>query len=471
MARRKIILYNPKAVFYTMPLGLMAVGSALDPARYDVQIVDGRLLDNPLQTLLPLLDDALCLGVTTLTGDPIRDALKVTRAAKAYRPDLPIIWGGWHASLFPEQTLQEPCIDATVQAQGELTFAAMLERLQVGQWFDGVPGCTTRVDGRIVRNPPRPMTPMNQLPPVNYDLINVPQYFQLKRDRQLDYISSTGCFFRCAFCADPFVFGRKWSGIEPTRIADELEGLWHRHHFHDVAFQDETFFTYNDRVIEMAEEFLRRGLKFTWTATMRADQGSRLSEEALQLCIRAGLRWLMIGVEAGSQQMLDHLKKDVKIEQIVELAQRCARHGVKGVFPHIVGFPGESDASIQATLNMATKLRRMHSSFETPVFYFKPYPGSLITDQATAAGYRLPDSLEEWANFDFVAGASGPWVSTQQYQMVERFKFYNRMAGGRKSPIKWPLQQLARWRLRQQNFRFPIEQKIIERIKPLPKMS
>jgi len=269
MARQKIILYNPKAVFYTMPLGLMAVGSALDPARYDVQIVDGRLLDDPLQTLLPLLDDALCLGVTTLTGDPIRDALKVTRAAKAYRPDLPIIWGGWHASLFPEQTLQESNIDATVQAQGEFTFSEMMERLQQNQWFDGVRGCTTRIDGRIVRNPPRPMVPTNQLPPANYGLINVEQYFQLKKDRQLDYISSVGCFFRCAFCADPFVFGRKWSGLEPLRIADELEALWRKHNFHDVSFQDETFFTYNDRVIAMAEEFLRRGLKFTWTATMR----------------------------------------------------------------------------------------------------------------------------------------------------------------------------------------------------------
>ncbi|KXK56950.1 MAG: radical SAM protein [Chlorobi bacterium] len=100
------------------------------------------------------------------------------------------------------------------------------------------------------------------------------------------------------------------------------------------------------RVVEMAEEFLRRGLWFTWTATMRADQGSRLSDQALQNCVRAGLRWLMVGVESGSQEMLEYLKKDVKIEQILAIAERCAKHGIQCVFPHIVGFPGETDASI-----------------------------------------------------------------------------------------------------------------------------
>ncbi|MCE7934728.1 MAG: radical SAM protein [Chlorobi bacterium CHB2] len=471
MPRQKIILYNPKSVFFTMPLGLMAVASALDRSRYDVQILDGRLLDDPVATLLPLLDDALCLGVTTLTGDPIRDALRVTRAAKRHRPDLPIIWGGWHSSLFPEQTLQEPTIDATVQAQGEHTFAEMIDRLESGQTFEGVPGCTTRIDGRIVRNRARAMAPMNELPPVDYGLIAPERYFQLKGNRQLDYISSAGCFFRCAFCADPFVFGRKWSGISSVRIADELEELWKRYRFQDVAFQDETFFTYNDRVVEMAEEFLRRGLRFTWTATMRADQGSRLPDQALQRCVRAGLRWLMVGVESGSQEMLEYLKKDVKIEQILAIAERCAKHGIQGVFPHIVGFPGETDASIRATLAMAARLRRMHPSFTTPVFYFKPYPGSQITEQAIQAGYQLPQSLEEWADFDFVGGSSGPWVTPEQYQMVERFKFYNRMAGGISTPIKWPMQRIARWRLRRHNFRFPLEKAIIERLKPLPKIS
>ncbi len=92
--RQKIVLYNPRAVFWTMPLGLIAVGSALDPARYEVKIIDGRLERDPLAAVLRETRDALCLGLTVLTGAPIHDALAISRAAKAARPDLPVVWGG-----------------------------------------------------------------------------------------------------------------------------------------------------------------------------------------------------------------------------------------------------------------------------------------------------------------------------------------------------------------------------------------
>jgi anaerobic magnesium-protoporphyrin IX monomethyl ester cyclase len=96
MSRRRVVLYNPRAVFHRMPLALLAVGSALDPDRLDVQIVDGRLEPDPVRRVAELIDDAVCLGITVLTGAPIRDALTVSRAVKAARPDLPIVWGGWY---------------------------------------------------------------------------------------------------------------------------------------------------------------------------------------------------------------------------------------------------------------------------------------------------------------------------------------------------------------------------------------
>jgi hypothetical protein len=103
--RHKIVLYNPHAVFWTMPLGLLAVGSALDPERYDVRIIDGRLEEDAVERLVAECAEALCMGVGVLTGDPIRDALKASRAVRAAHPDLPIVWGGWHPSLFPEECL------------------------------------------------------------------------------------------------------------------------------------------------------------------------------------------------------------------------------------------------------------------------------------------------------------------------------------------------------------------------------
>ncbi len=171
---------------------------------------------------------------------------------------------------------------------------------------------------------------MNQLPAHNYDLVPVEEYFKLKGKRQFDYISSIGCRFRCAFCADPFVYNRAWYGLSAERMASELSALWQRYRFDEVAFQDETFFTRRERVEEICRAFLERGLSFAWTGTMRADQGHRLPDETLDLCRRAGLRRVMVGVEAGTDEMLKRIKKDITIAQVFTTAEKLVRHRHRG---------------------------------------------------------------------------------------------------------------------------------------------
>ncbi|MFQ5568037.1 MAG: B12-binding domain-containing radical SAM protein [Rhodothermales bacterium] len=468
--KHKVVLYNPKAVFYTMPLALLAIGSNLDPKRYEVRVIDGRLEHDPATAVLAKIDDALCLGVSVLTGAPIRDALRITRAAKIRRPDLPVVWGGWHPSLFATETLDEPGIDITVQAQGEETFRELVDRLAEGADLHGLPGIAYRTGGQVIQNPPRPLVDMNDLPPHHYALLPVERYFTLKKKRQLDYISSTGCFWRCAFCADPFVYKRGWVALGPERMGDDIERLWRRYGFDELAFQDETFFTYSRRVVAIAEAFLRRGLRFGWTATMRADQGFRLSDDVFDMLTRSGLRRVLIGVESGSQDMLDWMQKDSTIDQVLDCAEKCVRHRVGAIFPFIVGFPGETDASVRASVALAKRLRSMSPRFETPIFYFKPYPGSQITTAVVRDGYTLPHTLEEWAAFDFV-GSSGPWVSPEKFEFIERFKFYNRAAWGRRTWVRWPLQQLARWRCKRDFYRLPVEKLAVERLMPAPRLS
>ena len=117
--RLKVVLYNPQAVFFTMPLALLAIGSELDPEIYEVVTIDGRLDPEAEKTVASHLDTAVCLGVTVLTGAPISDALRISRAAKRARPNIPVVWGGWHPSMFARECLDEPSVDVTVQAQGE----------------------------------------------------------------------------------------------------------------------------------------------------------------------------------------------------------------------------------------------------------------------------------------------------------------------------------------------------------------
>jgi anaerobic magnesium-protoporphyrin IX monomethyl ester cyclase len=125
--RLKVVLYNPQAVFFTMPLALLAIGSELDPARYEVVIIDARLDPDAENTVLASLDGALCLGVTVLTGAPISDALRISRAAKKARPDLTVVWGGWHPSMFARTCLeQERSVDVSVRGQGEEAFSELV---------------------------------------------------------------------------------------------------------------------------------------------------------------------------------------------------------------------------------------------------------------------------------------------------------------------------------------------------------
>jgi radical SAM superfamily enzyme YgiQ (UPF0313 family) len=470
--RLKVVLYNPQAVFFTMPLALLAIGSELDPDVYEVVVIDGRLDADAESTVLSHIDSALCLGVTVLTGAPISDALRISRAAKRARPDLPVVWGGWHPSMFARECLGEACVDVTVRGQGEETFGEIVARLAAGRSLEGCAGCTVRLtDGTIHENPPRPLAPVDKFRAHDYGLIPVERYFALKGKRQLDYISSQGCNFRCAFCSDPFVYGRKWVGLEPTRMAMRLQELWERYHFDDVNFQDETFFTKRDRVQALADRIVASGMKITWAATMRADQGVRLPDAVWARCKQSGLRRLLVGVESGSNEMLRRIHKDIRIEQVFHTAQQMLKYDIAGHFPFIVGFPDESDASIQATLDCAKRLRSLSPEFLTPIYYFKPYPGSELVMEAVARGFRLPQTLADWSEFDYVAGLPGPWVSPEKFKLIERFKFFHELAWKRMSRSKQPLQRLARYRCSRDEYRWPVEMLLSRWVVPAERLS
>jgi radical SAM superfamily enzyme YgiQ (UPF0313 family) len=461
--RKKVILYNPKAVFFDMPLALLAIGSALDEKLFEVVIIDGRLTDNVESEIEAHIKEAVCFGASVITGAPIADALKISAFVKSKRSDLPVVWGGWHTSLFPTETLYDTdCIDITVQGQGEVTFKELVDHISNSIPLDNVKGISFRKNGIPHKTPVRPIVDMDSFRRVNYDLINVEAYFEKKGNRQFDYISSIGCFFRCAFCADPFVFQRKFSAISPEKLGEEMTYYKEKYNFTDLNFQDETFFTYAKRIKGIAEEFIKRELNISWAATMRADQGERLSDEIWNLSKESGLRRLLIGVESGSQEMMDWMKKDVKLEQVFYCADKCKNLGIGVIFPFIVGFPGESDKSVDDTVSVIKKLRKLSPKFDTPIFFFKPYPGSSITNDMVEEGFELPSTLDEWSKFDYI-GSSGPWVSPEKEKFINQFKFYLKLAYKNKGgKLAYPMRKIGQWRVEKNNFKLPIEKLLYE---------
>lgn len=468
LIRHKIVLYNPTAVFHTMPLGLLAIGSNLERNRFEVRIVDARIESDPVAATLRTCEGALCFGVTLLTGRPLGDGLAMLRAVKRAYPDIVTVVGGWHPSLFPTEMLGDASIDIAVFGQGERSFAEIVESLANGNRAEGIPGTVWRENASLKKGKPRRLESLDAFAPPNFDLIPVERYFDLKGRRQLDYVTSIGCNFRCAFCADPFVYGRDWKSVSTERLGGEIDLLWRRYRFSDLNFQDETYFTHRHRVAEICEEFLRRGLVFTWAGTLRADQGVRLPDETWKLCVRSGLRRVLVGVETGSHRMMKRILKDTTIDAVLETAAKCRQFGIGAIFSFIVGFPDETPEELESTLGLIKTLRAMSPRFETPVFYYKPYPGSAL---AASVDESAPKTLEDWAMFDYVGGAAGSWVSPTLYRRLERFKFYNRYAysGGRK--LSQPFRRISRWRIENDIYAIPIEKFLVERLHPSPALS
>jgi hypothetical protein len=112
----------------------------------------------------------------------------------------------------------------------------------------------------------------------------------------------------------------------------------------------------------------------------------------------------------------------------------------------------------------------MSPTFEAVVYFYQPYPGSPIADLAWRRGYRQPDSLESWAAFDYV-GARGPWVSAELWTRVQRFKFYQQHAFGRHRRVHAPLRWLARRRISADRYGWPIEQLVMNVVRPQPRLS
>src|SRR5262249_25686358 len=135
LMRGKVILFYPAydGPALSAPLCLLSLASTLRAADFHVVVIDAAIQPDYKNRILREAKDALCLGVSVLTGPMIRGALEVSTAVKENYPKLPVIFGGWHPSLLPGETLNEPFVDIVVRGQGELTLLELAAALADGK--------------------------------------------------------------------------------------------------------------------------------------------------------------------------------------------------------------------------------------------------------------------------------------------------------------------------------------------------
>src|SRR6195952_6088757 len=139
---RKIVFFFPSfaSTEATAPLGILAVSTPLERAGYEICLIDSTITPNFEERVLEEVKDALCLGISLVTGPMIRETVAIAKAVKAWNPDFPIILGGWHPSLLPDQTLQAACVDYVVRGQGEDALLELVQHLETRSAPDLIPG-------------------------------------------------------------------------------------------------------------------------------------------------------------------------------------------------------------------------------------------------------------------------------------------------------------------------------------------
>jgi anaerobic magnesium-protoporphyrin IX monomethyl ester cyclase len=167
MPLKKVVFFFPAfaSTEATAPLGILAVATPLMRAGYQVKLIDSTITPNFRARVLAELADALCLAVSLVTGPMIRETVEIAREAKRLYPDKPVVLGGWHPSLLPDQTLASEFVDIVVVGQGEDALLEVVRHIEAGEVPKGVPGVGYKEGGRITFNPRRELRPIRELPP------------------------------------------------------------------------------------------------------------------------------------------------------------------------------------------------------------------------------------------------------------------------------------------------------------------
>jgi anaerobic magnesium-protoporphyrin IX monomethyl ester cyclase len=470
MPSRKIVFFFPafSSSEATAPLGILAVSTPLLRAGYEVRIIDSTITPNFHKRTLEELDGALCLAISLVTGPMIRETVQIAKAVRKRYPGMPIILGGWHPSLLPDQTLAAEYIDVVVKGQGEDAMLEIVQRIEAGESLKGVAGVGYKENGRIVFNTPRTLRPIRELPPKAYHLADFDAYERVCGRRWAMYTSSLACPYNCAYCTNDGVYGRKWNALDPEQVVEETTDLVTRYGLQLLWIVDDNFMVDRERVVGIAEGLVRKGVKFDWSIQASTNLVSRFTVEELRLLKRSGLSQVSQGADSGSPKVMHLMNKDFqKIDTIYTAADKLSQAGIRPSFNMIFGFPGEGDAERRESIALIMNVCRRFPGAEFWTNIFTPYPGSPIMQKAFELGIDVPKTLEGWVDF-FPRYTTLPWLKGSRHKELQIMREYLRVAFLR-VPIgvqkKNTLQRIvhgmigvpARWRLDHDYYALPVE--------------
>ena len=469
-ASRKVVLFSPpyEGKVFGPPLGLLSLASSLRIAGFQPVIIDGAIDPKFLDAIAREVANCFAFGISLLTGPVIRHAISASLLVRRIRPDLPIIYGGWHPTLLTGETLREEFVDIVVRHQGEKTLTEVLQRQMAGAGLDMVAGCWFKRDGKIVSNQDRPASPLTAFPLPAYDMVDFEVYARATGTRKLPFATSIGCPYACNYCTDMVFYNRRFNPLDVEGVVKDVIDLVDRHRLEEISLVDSNFLVDTRRALAIARGFVESGVRFRWTFQASTDLLCRLTNEEVRLLALSGVSHIGFGTESASPEVLRRMnKRHQSVDDMFEAAEKCANAGIRITYNLIFGYPGEEEVHRKQTLRIMGRIAEQYNNVTFSPNLFTPYPGIPIWPELRDLGLREPASLEEWASVG-LGQAELPWVSPEASRDLQRSMSYfllsNQLSKKSRKPgssaTKLGLRLLRKplnWRLKHYCFALPVE--------------
>jgi len=485
---KKILLINSRfteeTTIFNIPISILHLGSWLVHNGYEVCLLDAlhfRDMSLLFQRIESELSDVLCVGLSVMSAQ-IPNALQISKFVRQCDSSIPIIWGGVHPTLYPEQTAKSEFVDFAVKGEGELILSELLGAVKQGDLQPAnIKGLAFQSgDNNVTLTPDREPLDLDELPPIEWKLIEgiePESSLSLKEMSELaiyglPLITSKGCPHRCTFCINS-ILKTKYRHRRTDLVLDDIKRLIALG-VERIQFTDEDFFADRRKVRELLDGIEEGGLNFRWYASVRPDylRPDYLgSDELLPKLKRCGCEMLGTGAESGSPRILDIIKKDINVEDTLNMARRLSQVGIKANFSFMIGLPGEEENDYKQTLKLIEEIIKIDYSFFIlgPQIY-RPYPGSQLYLECLRQGLRAPTTIDEWASSPYIHFEYSrqnyydksfyPWVKYRGD--LTNLVFYATLLGVRPGwkPVTKLMRLVGGIRCRRYYFKFPIAKKI-----------
>ncbi|MCR6545567.1 B12 lower ligand biosynthesis radical SAM protein BzaD [Dehalobacterium formicoaceticum] len=382
------------------PIGIVSLATYLKKAGYDVGLLDMNLEADQFgalkERLLDFQPDLVGLSLRNIdplankTSSLIPPFIVTVRLVSALLPKARLVVGGTGFSLFPERIMAElPEIDYGIVGEGEKSYLALLRSLDNPPM---IPGLCYRKGEKIERIPAIADFDMREYLVPDRSLLAPELYTGINQYApSMGIETSRGCPFQCTYCVYGRLQGEKLRCREPRQVVDELEFLYKEHSVQNFHFNAPVVNLPSEHLDEICREILGRRLQITWSGFFREDL---LNEENVFLYEAAGCNCFSLSPDGLSQQALDVLGKNMKIEDVIRAGELTAQTDVCTMYHFLVNVPGENSETIKSGMELLDRLYELHAkkrNLGTVVLNnIRIFPGTPIEKIALAQGVISP---------------------------------------------------------------------------------